>query len=110
MSKDGELVIWDLLEGLALGSFMLDHDEKLLNAARMNKDYSLIVTCGEDNTIKLWDNTGTWIETLCLLDEEVVDVDFSYDGRMIIASTIGGNVKTWYVDDENYVRPSDCEE
>lgn len=99
------MAVWDLDDGSLFRNFDLDHQGVLITSARMSKDRHMIVTCSEDRTVKLWNDVGGLTETVCQLQHNIVDVDFSYDDKMIVAAVADGEVKTWFVDNESYMYP-----
>lgn len=91
-SEDGTMKLWKAGDGSALRSINAHPGGAL--AARFTHD-GRIVSCGRDNSVKVWDTTGRTLATPAFKGDLPSRVTFSDDGRKVIGSDWQGAVFVW---------------
>jgi WD40 repeat protein/serine/threonine protein kinase len=71
------------------------HDGNV-NSVAFSPDGSRIVSCGDDQTIKVWETkSGAEVMTLHGHKSRITSVAFSPDGRRIVSGSMGHTLKIW---------------
>ncbi|NER01085.1 MAG: hypothetical protein F6K30_31080, partial [Cyanothece sp. SIO2G6] len=97
-SKD-KIFIWDLKDGSLIKRFSA-HDKKVEKIFLIPRSGE-IVSVGDDNLIKIWNENGKLISKLVGHTNKVEDVTFSNDGNLIASRSYGwtrSDVKLWSSD------------
>lgn len=95
-SEDGTVKLWDMDSGKPVKSWTA-HAAGVLS---VNYDHAdLLVTCGRDNAVTLWDHSGKKLRDLEKCCDLPLRASFSSDGKRILASDFGGRVMVWNVAD-----------
>lgn len=91
---DGNVAVWDYHTGLLKNK--LKHSRPI-HSAMFHKDQ--IITAGEDRVIRFWDkNTGTFIYELKGHQAEIVSLNTTSDGSMLVSGDLDGVIKFWNLD------------
>lgn len=103
-SEDGKVIVWYAEDGFPTRTINAQVDPKATGAAR-NKlpgvlavQYSKsgqLVTCGRDNTARIWAPNGNQAARLEGFTDLPSRVAFSYDGKRIYVGDITGKVRVW---------------
>jgi len=96
VSSSGNLVqIWDALQSSSIMD-LTGHTE-LVNAVQYSPDGTLIASCSNDNTIKIWDaiKKGPAKITFTGHNSNVNSIVFSPDGRRLASASSDNTVKIW---------------
>jgi len=105
-SKDATIVIWNVLEGSSKPYRVLSDHQAPLSFVAWSPDDSMLLSCGNDNLVKLWDvHNGVCIRTFSRHTESVTACAWLPDGRHFISGGIdkniymldieGNEVRTW---------------
>ncbi len=108
-----QVSLWDLNLGEIIQTFQ-GHEEWAAESAgtisgrrieildvRFNPSGDKIVTCGSDNTARVWNITnGKELIKLSGHDQSVLNADFSPDGNHIVTASADGTAKVWLITDE----------
>lgn len=70
----GIIKTWDIESGKMLKEF-IGHED-LIHRAIFSNDYKRIVSCSNDNTVRVW-NTETGEEIMCLRDHEAIVISLA---------------------------------
>jgi mono/diheme cytochrome c family protein len=91
-SEDGTIKLWKSTDGSALRSFNA-HAGGVI-AARFSQD-GRIVSSGRDNRIQVWDTSGKNLGTPVFKGDLPTRVEFTDEGRRIVATDWMGQVAVW---------------
>jgi WD40 repeat protein len=86
---DGMVELWDVARQEKISEFQAHQNE--INDIRFNSRFPQMATAGNDGTLKLWD-TGDLINPPVSFNDNdglVIAFDFSPDGEVILAGTVG---------------------
>ena len=72
--------------------------QTIVNSLTFSPDGTIIVSAGDDGTVKLWRQNGTLINTLSGHKDQVTCATFSPDGKIIASGSKDGTVKLWHQD------------
>lgn len=96
--KNGTLQLWSITPMKAVpGNLMQGHSQQVTSLA-LSPDGNSIVSGSYDRSVRLWDvPSGLPIGALYQSDDESVPVgvDYSADGRFIVAATTTGTILVW---------------
>ncbi len=77
-------------------SLIKNEEDKIINAIHFHPDGKLLVSCGADKTIRLWElETGSCKKTLLGHEGKVYKVRFSPDGNIIASCSEDRTIKLW---------------
>ncbi len=80
------------------------HSKPALKIAHHPKQ-SLLVTCGADDTVRIWNaDSGAAVRTLSGHTDQVFAIAVSPDGNLIASGSYNGEVKIWKVADGTVVK------
>jgi len=97
VGEDGNLRRWNALtDGKEVGNGAA-HTKGALKIV-MHPKQPLIVTCGVDNTAKIWNLAGQATKTLTGHTDQVFAAAISPDATMVATGSFNGEVKIWKVD------------
>jgi len=88
--------VWDLLARKEIGPAYEGHASDPTHIVVSTK--GLIVTTGNDNTVRLWDAASTRQKRKFTVDAWVRDIDLSPDGKLLAASSFDDLVHVWNPD------------
>ena len=88
-SEDGTVKLWDMFEGKAVRSIDA-HSGGVTDVAFDHQ--GRLVTAGKDRRFRLWDASGKKIRDFEPMQEAVLEVEISHDGKRIIAGDWTGTV------------------
>jgi len=95
-SEDGAVKIWELKEGKQVKNWAAHAGGALcVNYA----SDGLLVTCGRDNAVILWDSNGNKIRSMTGPFEIPLRATFTCDSKQIVTSDFAGRVSLWNVSD-----------
>ena len=80
----------------------IEAHEDCVRDAKYSFDNSLIVSCSNDKTIKIWDENSDkkpW-KTLKGHDDDITSVHFSKDGKKVLSSSYDKTIKLWDIETE----------
>ncbi len=97
-SQDGTVKLWEMNEGKQLKSFAAHAGGA--TGVMMAKD-GRIVSCGKDNTVKLWNPDGAAIATLPAFTEPALEAVITHDGTKVIGGDWSGRTVMWTIADPN---------
>jgi len=109
-SEDGKVILWYAEDGFPTRSFNAQVDPKATGAARsktpgvLGVQYSRsgqLITCGRDNSARIWAATGTQTARLEGFADVPSRVAFSHDGGRIFVGDITGKVRVWNAKDNS---------
>jgi len=99
---DKKMIIYNVADGALLHA--ADAHGSWVMAVDWSPAGGTIVTCGNDNLIKLWDTTGALIRTIPGHTGFVQTVRFSSDGNYIISGSRDDKIKIWETATGNLIR------
>lgn len=106
---DGRLLWWDTAAETPTVLRTVQAHHGWVRAAVVSPDGTLLATCGNDNTVKLWNaNEGTAVRTLEGHGCHVYNVAFHPNGQHLVSADLRGNVKQWAVAQGTEVRALDA--
>ncbi|WP_372365656.1 protein kinase [Candidatus Uabimicrobium sp. HlEnr_7] len=92
-NKNGEILLWDY-KSLSLQG-KLNHQAKV-TTANYNSDGSLLVTCGYDLKIKIWNTSSLeLIEEIAIHNSIISTVQFSPDDKYLLSAASDATAKVW---------------
>lgn len=94
-SEDGTVKLWEMDEGKPAKSWTA-HAAGVLSVNYAHTD--LLVTCGRDNAVSVWDGSGKKIRDLEKCCDLPLRVVFSADGARVFATDFSGEVAVWKTD------------
>ena len=92
-SRIGAVEVWELEGGKKLHTFA-GHVGEVLGVA-CSADGRLILSCGADNTLRLWDVATGRFKLLRGEERQVLCIAFSPDGRRALSAGVDGPVRLW---------------
>ena len=102
-SSDGSTVLWDLLTGQKLASF-IQPSRLGVRVVRFSPDASLLVTGGDDESACVWD-IASGRQKLCYsnLSATIFAASFTPDGDHIITGDANGDLWMWSLGNTKYL-------
>ena len=102
-SSDGSTVLWDLLTGQKLASF-IQPSRLGVRVVRFSPDASLIVTGGDDESACVWDIASGCLK-VCYTTESgtIFAADFTPDGDHILTADANGDLWMWSIANAKYL-------
>ncbi|BBH70363.1 hypothetical protein ACTI_70480 [Actinoplanes sp. OR16] len=89
--SDGRLRLWDLTDGEQLTEPLAGHDGELTAvAATVHEGRLLVVTGGEDGTLRIWDQAGR-----LLVGHTGRITSVAVDGIQVVSASEDGTVRVW---------------
>ena len=119
-SADNTVRVWDAQTGEALRTLRGHQDE--VYRVQFSPDDRMIASGGRDDTVKLWQPTSKlgadpndlaefWrgeddalLKTLTGHRNEIMDLDFSHDGRVLASASGDGSIKLWQTHSDSVAR------
>jgi hypothetical protein len=106
---EGQLLFWDTLAGKGAPTRTIDAHKGFLRAMAVSPDGQFLVTCGNDQLVKVWKTAdATPVITLEGHSSHVYSVGFSPDGKRLVSGDLKGIVKDWDVSTWKLVRDIDA--
>jgi WD40 repeat protein len=109
-SEDGKLILWYAEDGFPTRSINAQVDAKAPNARKLpgvlGAQYARdgqIVTCGRDNTARVWKADGSQAAKFEGFTDLPSKVVFSHDGQRVFAGDFTGKVWVWEMKDKKSV-------
>jgi hypothetical protein len=99
-SEDGKVKLWEMQEGKQVKDWTA-HGPGVLNVSYAPD--GLLVTCGRDNTIVLWDGSGGKKSSFEFFGDIPLRAVFSADSSRVIATDFGGRCAVWATADSKRV-------
>lgn len=94
--KDYDLAIWDLNQFESRPRLIGKNDFTVFSV-RFSQDGSMIVSCDDGGTLKIWKSNGELIGKVINDETGIIYAEFSSDGQLVSAITNSGKVKIWNV-------------
>jgi len=95
-SKDGSLIIWDILSGAHL--FSLKGHEKPVNAIGITHNSKRCISASSDNTLRIWDvESGICLHILKGHTKKVLAVCVALDSQYCISDSDDNTLRVWDV-------------
>ena len=102
-NSDGAITVWDLPasldvgEGRSIAEFDSANSAEFLFEVAFNRDGSCLALGFEDGSVEIWDLSDTGRPQLVLrsLKQEVLELGYSQDDRLLAASDTSGKVAVW---------------
>jgi WD40 repeat protein len=90
---DGMIELWDIAMQKKISEFQAHPGE--INSIRFNSRFAQMATAGNDGTLKLWDSDDLINPPVSFNDNDglVIAFEFSPDGEMILAGSVGNQPK-----------------
>jgi WD40 repeat protein len=104
-TETGLLYVWDTMNNK--NTVINGHASARINSIAHEPQQSLLVTAGEDKTVKIWDTRTANSSPILSFDKHnaiVKDVSISPDGRWIASGGNDGIVKIWEMDTGKIVK------
>ena len=119
-SADNTVRIWNAKTGESLRTLRGHQDE--VYRVKFSPDDRMIASGGRDDTVKLWQPTSKldadpndlaqfWqgeddalLKTLAGHRNEIMDIDFSHDGRILASASGDGSIKLWQTRSDSVAR------
>lgn len=108
-SEDGRVILWYAEDGFPTRSINAQVDAKAAPAARAKLPGVLavqyardgqLVTCGRDNTARIWKADGSQVARLEGFADVPSRVAFAHDGGRVFAGDFTGKVRVWNMKDK----------
>jgi len=96
-SDTKEVRIWDLELGRCIRTIPYQSDQGDVTALNMSADGSLLVTCGFDDHLRLWDAESGECQTL-LVGQGAQTMNLATDEKLIVTGHLDGSLRTWSVE------------
>ncbi|BAY86460.1 WD-40 repeat protein [Calothrix parasitica NIES-267] len=102
----GNIKLWNIRTEDCLKTFyvsdedsLIKEEDKIINAIHFHPDGELLVSCGADKTVRLWDlATGNYKPPLFGHEGKVYKVRFSPNGKIIASCSEDRTIKLWDTD------------
>jgi len=89
--RDYAIRIWDVNSGQL--RLTLEGHTDFVNALAFSQDSSVLVSAGDDGTLRLWDTSSG--EELLVVQETATALAFSHDGTLLASSNVDGRIQLW---------------
>ena len=103
-SVDKTVIMWDLINSTQ--KILFEHDAHLRSIAFSYNNKWLVVAGGGNENILGWnllDNTETPCFKMHGHNNDVLEVNFSYDSQWLVSGSIDKSIMVWFLDDPNNI-------